>query len=296
MPRERAQTPAEVRRVACRPTHDRCEAEATRRRIRVHAGHAPRPARPSSTSRRSDGGTSGSARNASAASRPAWLMSHDGYSPMTTVCATSLDRRSQTPEMAPKYLSRNGFSSSSWPGRTKPTMIDRAVTLASVSSSMTSCHVRLLDRQLRARRRGLRGVPPARGSRITFGLSVDERCLRAVRVDDARGGQRGDDAPAQVGVDHQTGHVHRCGFVVQQRRQHGDVVRRQHRRAQRVDERQLMVRARRRLARQVQQLHLRTPASRSRPPSRDRRRSRARSAPATADAAPHPLRIRRAHR
>ncbi|PRC61112.1 hypothetical protein C6A85_12370, partial [Mycobacterium sp. ITM-2017-0098] len=36
------------------------------------------------------------------------LISQDGYSPMTTVCATSLERRSHTPEMASKYLSRNG--------------------------------------------------------------------------------------------------------------------------------------------------------------------------------------------
>jgi hypothetical protein len=39
-------------------------------------------------------------------------MSHDGYSPITTVCATSLDRRYHTPEIAPKYLALNGCSSS----------------------------------------------------------------------------------------------------------------------------------------------------------------------------------------
>ena len=38
-------------------------------------------------------------------------MSHDGYSPMTTVCATSLDRRSHTPGIAAKYFAVNGCSS-----------------------------------------------------------------------------------------------------------------------------------------------------------------------------------------
>ena len=64
------------------------------------------------TSLCSAGGTSESAKNRSAAFRPALLMSHAGYSPITTVCATSLDRLSHTPEITPKYLALNGFSSS----------------------------------------------------------------------------------------------------------------------------------------------------------------------------------------
>ncbi len=45
------------------------------------------------------------------AARPSSLISHDGYSPMTTVCATSLDRRSHTRGMASKYFAVNGATS-----------------------------------------------------------------------------------------------------------------------------------------------------------------------------------------
>ena len=138
--------------------------------------------------------------------------------------------------------------------------------LASVSSSIDLLPRRFLDRGLRSRGRGGRGVAPARRGGVGLRLGVDERSLRSIGIQVAAGGQRGHDAPAQIGVDHQTRQVHRCGFVVQQRRQHGDVVRRQHRRAQRIDERQLMVRTRGRLACQVQQpVAERRPAVRSRP-------------------------------
>ena len=47
-------------------------------------------------------------------------------------------------------------------------------------------------------------MPLARCGRIPLRLGVDERCLRAVGIDRTRRGQGRDDAPAQVGVDHQT--------------------------------------------------------------------------------------------
>ena len=53
--------------------------------------------------RRSGGGTCRPPRNQSAAARPFSLTSHDGYRPTTTVCATSLERRSHTLEIVSKY-------------------------------------------------------------------------------------------------------------------------------------------------------------------------------------------------
>ena len=65
---------------------------------------------------------------------------------------------------------------------------------------------------------------PGRG-RVALDLGVDERRLRAVGVDVAGGGQRRDDAPAQIGVDRQTGQSQLGGIVVQQVGQHRDVPR-----------------------------------------------------------------------
>ncbi len=75
----------------------------------------------------------------------------------------------------------NGCSSSAWPGWTKPPMIDRAVMLASVSSSITCCHAasftaacgRAADACAACR------LPAAVGSRC--GLGVDERRARSRR-------------------------------------------------------------------------------------------------------------------
>ena len=76
---------------------------------------------------------------------------------------------------------------------------------------------------------------------------------RPVGVDVAGGGQRGDDAPPQVGVDDQAGQPVLGGVGVEQRGQHGDMAKREHRRAQRVDVGQLVVRARLGGAGQLQQ-------------------------------------------
>ncbi|COY43396.1 Uncharacterised protein [Mycobacterium tuberculosis] len=59
----------------------------------------------------------------------------------------------------------------------------------------------VLDDELWPRRAGLGGMPLSGGSRVALHLGVDSRCLRPVGVDGARGGQRGYDPPAQVGVD-----------------------------------------------------------------------------------------------
>ena len=113
-------------------------------------------------------------------------MSHDGYSPMTTVCATSLDRRSHTPEIASKYFALNGCSSSPWPGRTNPPTIERVVMLASVSSSITCCHAASLTAACGRAAEAAAALPPARRGRIPLRLGVDERRRGAVGVDRRR--------------------------------------------------------------------------------------------------------------
>ena len=161
---------------------------------------------------------------------------------MTTVCATSLDRRSHTPWMASKYFAVNGLQQRLLTGlheavddRPSDDVGQRVVLDDQLPGS-------LLDRELRASRRRARRVAITRGGRITLGLGVDERGCLPVVVDVARGRERGDDAPPQVGVDGQPGQPVLGGRVsllfaraliagVQQRGQHGDVPQRQHRRA-----------------------------------------------------------------
>ena len=138
--------------------------------------------------------------------------------------------------------------------------------LASASSSVTVVHA---DSLTAACGRAAAACAPSRlpaavGSRWTS-ASMNGVC-RAVGVDLARGGQRRDDPPAQIGVDRQPGQAQLGGIVVEQIGQHRHVPRRQHRCAQRVDERQLMIRTRRRGAGQLQQpVGERRPALRLRP-------------------------------
>ena len=165
--------------------------------------------------------------------------------------------------------------------------------LGSVSSSMTSCHAVSFTAgcgRAAAARAALR-LPAAVGSR-SASASMNGVASPVV-VDVARGRQRGDDAPPQVGVDGQPGQPVLGRVGVQQRGQHGDVPQRQHRGAQRVDVGQLVVRSRLGGAGQLQQpVGEQRPALRSRP-SPDRRTSAARSAPAAAAAAPRRPRSRR---
>ena len=111
--------------------------------VAVTGGAPPPPGRNSTTSRRNAGGRS-SARHSAAAATDDSEIDHAGYSPTTTVCATSLDRRSHTPAISAKYRATNGSSSSPCPAGANPPMTARAVMLAIESSPTTVSHTRSL--------------------------------------------------------------------------------------------------------------------------------------------------------
>lgn len=149
----------------------------------------------------------------------------------------------------------NGASSSPWPGATIPAAMARVSVFDSESSPKTFSQASL-TRMSAGGQRG-RGGPFAGGRRIAQHLRVD-----LVGADGPRPRERGQEAPAQVGVDGEPVQADRGGLgTVVQRPQRLDLGAPQGGRGQRVDEGELEVRAGLGRAGQPQQAR----ASRSRP-------------------------------